>query len=339
MLENMKDALPYFLSYLPDGLQFALSNYWRVNGMHTEEIRMRSEQPIELIAHHASGFLTRSGKLSLDTHEGLVIRREELRAFLAKMVDFSLYTLEEELRRGYITIAGGHRVGLAGQAVLRNGKVDHLKAISSLNIRLARARLGVGEAFLPYIWYKTRVAQTLIVSPPRAGKTTLLRDLVRILSKGERRFDIPPQRISLIDERSEIAACVDGVPTLDVGPRTDVLDACPKVEGMMMAIRSLGPDVVAVDELGGAEDMEAVDAARRSGVSVLATIHGASLDEVMRRHHVSRLLESGAFERILIFSRRRGPLTLEAIYTLGKDGAMIKAHLKASETGLVGDRR
>lgn len=326
-----KDVRPYFLTYLPERLKGAFITFWRVKGEETEEIRLRSEQPIELVTYRNAGFLTRDGRLSANTEDAITIGRDELRAFLARLADFSLYALEEELRRGYVTIAGGHRVGLAGHAVLRDGKVDHLKEIGSLNIRLARARPGVGEPFLPYIWYGGRVAETLIVSPPRAGKTTLLRDLVRILSRGERRFGIPPQRISVIDERSEIAACVDGVPTLDVGPRTDVLDACPKAEGMMMAIRSLAPHVVAVDELGSEEDVRAVEEARRSGVSVLATLHGSSFEEIMRRKSVARLLETGGFERILILSRRRGPLTLEEVYTPGKDGVMLKTRLPAGD--------
>lgn len=171
--------------------------------------------------------------------------------------------MEEELRKGFITIPGGHRIGLAGRTVLSGGGVEHLRDITGFNVRIAREVPGIADGVLPYLLDKgrQRMMHTLILSPPQHGKTTLLRDLARQISLGElgKREGIRPGlKVGIVDERSEIAGSRRGVPAFDVGPRTDVLDGCPKAEGMMMMIRSLSPDVLIADEIGRPEDAEAV---------------------------------------------------------------------------------
>jgi stage III sporulation protein AA len=159
---------------------------------------------------------------------------------------------------------------------------------------------------------------TLILSPPQCGKTTLLRDLVRALSTGSI-AGLPPQKVSVIDERSEISGSVDGVPQFQLGPRTDVLDACPKAEGMLMAIRSLSPEVVVTDEIGRQEDVQAVLEATHAGVSVMASAHAGSLEQWQSRPNMMDLFRSVAFSRYIILSRRRGPGTVEQVLNgLGK---------------------
>ncbi|MDP3486426.1 MAG: ATPase, T2SS/T4P/T4SS family, partial [Bacillota bacterium] len=147
---------------------------------------------------------------------------------------------------------------------------------------------------------------TLVISPPQAGKTTLLRDIARQLSdKG--------QRVCIVDERSEIAGCYNGCPQLDVGLRTDVMDGCPKAEGMLMALRALSPDVIITDEIGRAEDAAAIEEALNSGVRVIASAHGSTYEEVAARPNLSTLLQRGLFQRVVILSNRRGPGTIEYI--------------------------
>ena len=192
----------------------------------------------------------------------LIATGEEIGRTLSLVSDCSYYALESEFANGYITIPGGHRVGLTGQAAVWADGTVRIRDVSGLSFRIARAVKGAGarlarELAGPY----GRLASTLIVSPPGAGKTTLLRDLCRISGEGMPEAGIRPSQVGIVDERSEIAACYGGIPQHDVGPRADVLDRCPKARGIMMVMRSMGPEVIATDELGGEEDARAVAAA------------------------------------------------------------------------------
>ncbi len=277
-----------------------------------QEIRVRQGQPVLAYATGAEYLL---GQKGFQTQAIGAVRAsaEHIRHLLATVSKNSLYALEEELRSGYVTVAGGHRIGLAGRAVVERGRVKTLKHITGFNIRLARQVKGCAKRLLPALVSSTGlVDSTLIVSPPQAGKTTLLRDLARALSTGEglkRGY-----KVSIIDERSELAACYQGVPQLDVGPRSDVLDACPKAEGMMMALRSLSPEVLVTDEIGRREDTEAIEEAVHCGVSMLVTAHGQSFEELERRPALASLLNQGAFGRFVFLSNRQGPGTIEGVY-------------------------
>jgi stage III sporulation protein AA len=277
-----------------------------------EEIRVRQDRPLELIASGESWYVGRERRLSRNPEEALSVTREDCLRMLNLITDHSLYALEEELRRGYVTVAGGHRVGLAGRVVTEQGRVRHLREITCFNVRIARQVPGVAEPLLPYVMPGGEPESVLIISPPQCGKTTLIRDLARLASSGGKHR--PSRKVGIVDERSEIAGCVRGVPTHDVGPRTDVLDGCPKAEGMMMMIRAMSPEILVVDELGGAEDCVAVREALHAGVRLFATAHGGSPDEIRRRPALSELVEQGAFGRLILLSRRLGPGTVEAIY-------------------------
>ncbi|SFJ31448.1 stage III sporulation protein AA [Thermoflavimicrobium dichotomicum] len=277
-----------------------------------EEIRVRQGRPLEVITSEQSWFVSRTCQLSMQPKDSMIPTKEHCQKMLNLISQHSLYAMEEELRRGYVTVEGGHRIGLVGKVVVENGNVKHIREVAGFNIRIARQVIGVGEGLVPYLLDGEQVENLLLVSPPQCGKTTLIRDLARLASTGGSRFR--SHKVGIVDERSEIAGCVDGVPQHDVGPRTDVLDACPKAEGMMMMIRSMSPEILVVDEIGRMEDSVAVHEAICSGVHLFTTAHGSSIEEICHRPILSELIREGVFTRIVVLSRRRGPGTVEGIY-------------------------
>jgi stage III sporulation protein AA len=278
------------LALLPKKIQSQLLRVPPDILLKSEELRIRVERPIEVIVAGEPYFLS---------YEVSVQDAEQL---LSHLSQFSLYTLEEELKRGYITIAGGHRVGLAGKVILENGIVKAIRNISSFNIRIARQKIGVAELFIPFL-YEGTWKHTLIIGAPQTGKTTILRDIARIISTGSGPLKIPAQKVGIVDERSEIAGCVHGVPQLEFGIRVDVLDGCPKAEGMMMMIRSMSPDVIVVDEIGRSEDSIAVLDAVNAGIKLISTTHGHTFAEIKKRPFMTELLLQNIFERFLEIKR------------------------------------
>lgn len=244
----------------------------------------------------------------------LVVTKEEIEHTLSLVSDCSYYALESEFANGYITIPGGHRVGLSGQAAVWADGTVRIREVSGLCFRIARAVRGAGALLARELaGPRGRLASTLIVSPPGAGKTTLLRDLCRISGEGMPEAGIAPSQVGIVDERSEIAACYGGVPQHDVGPRADVLDRCPKARGIMMVLRAMGPEVIATDEIGGEDDAKAVAAAISGGAVVLATCHGDSLEQVRKRPYSRWLTSEGYFDKAVVLSKRRGPGTVEYV--------------------------
>lgn len=286
-----------------------------------EEIRLRIAKPILLVGHQQEHFIDAQGR-SVPAEEGYLVKREDLLQALERMTQSSLYAAEEEMKQGFITLPGGHRVGLTGEAVMKDGHIQTLKHISALNIRLARALEGKAQRILPKLITKDgSIYHTLILSPPRAGKTTLLRELIRQLSNGNPGLNLRGQTVGVVDERRELAGMWQGIPAYNLGYRTDILDGCPKRLGISMLIRSMAPQVVAVDELGHPEDVEAVLDALRTGVKVLSTAHAANLQEALTRPTLKALLDYGFFQRVVILSRRQGPGTVEEIISIGGENS------------------
>nr|WP_282943485.1 stage III sporulation protein AA [Paenibacillus sp. RC67] len=285
-----------------------------------QEIRVREERPLEIVWGQKYSFVAALSGLCEDPTLAYRPTREDCSTLLEMLTQHSLYTFDEELRRGYITVQGGHRIGLAGRAILEQGKVKHLKEITSFNIRVARELKGAGSHVLPFLVDTSSVSihHTLIVSPPQQGKTTLIRDLARLISGGTASGSIyglgRGLKVGIVDERSEIAACDRGVPRFDLGPRTDVLDGCPKAEGMMMMIRSMSPEVLIVDEIGRQEDAAAIHEAIHAGIRVIATAHGLHHGDVRRRPVLKELLDGEVFNRIVVLNKRAGAGTLEGVY-------------------------
>ena len=252
-----------------------------------------------------------------------IVTLDDIKQILVRVSNYSLYAYEEEIKQGYITIKGGHRIGIAGECVLSQGEVRTIRNISSLNIRICREVKGCSNEVMKFITENNRVFNTLIVSPPKCGKTTILRDIARNISNGMPINSLMGKKVSIIDERSEIASCFNGVPQLDVGIRSDILDNCLKKDGMIMAIRSLSPDILICDEIGTEGDMEALNMAFNSGVNIIVSIHGYSIEDIYRRRIFKDLLENSILDRIIVLSNKNGPGTIENAYLIG-DGGDIK---------------
>ncbi len=279
--------------------------------LDVQEIRMRSGQPFLL--KKAEGIFSlrkNGGLLSAPWENGIRISTADLRETVSLLSAYSLYAFEEELRQGYITMEGGHRVGFCGKTVLENNEIRTLRQINALNIRIAREQKGWGEQFLPQLMEEDTFCHTLIVSPPGCGKTTLLRDIVRCLSERGK-------TVGVVDERGEIAPLRDGIPQMDVGPCTDVLEGCPKAKGMVLLLRSMSPDIIAVDELGRKEDIEAAEEALYAGVKLIATAHGRDFADLETRPQLRALIRKKVFERYLFLSNRNGVGTTEEIRDKG----------------------
>lgn len=246
------------------------------------------------------------------------VTTDDLKYMMTKISNYSLYAFEEEIKQGYITLKGGHRVGLAGECVISKGEVRTIKNISSLNIRICKEVIGASNKVMKLIAENDRVYNTLIVSPPKCGKTTILRDIAKNISNGMYQINLKGKKVTIVDERSEIAACYNGIPQMNVGIRTDILDNCLKKSGMIMAIRSLSPEVLICDEIGTEGDLEALNMAFNSGVNIIVTVHGYDIEDIYGRRVFKDLIDNCILERIILLSNRRGVGTIEKVYKVNR---------------------
>lgn len=282
-----KQILRYFSKRISQDLEIFLNE-------HLEEIRLRANKPIIL---------------RYDTYETIlkyITKTEDLLETLQNICENSIYAYQKEICEGFITVKKGHRVGIAGNVVIENEKVKNIKYISSLNFRIAKEINDCSKKVLKYILdvENNSVYNTLIVSPPGGGKTTILRDLIKNISNGIDEINFKGLNVGLVDERGELAAMYKGVAQNDVGLRTDILDNIPKAIGMKLLIRSMGPQVISADEIGTYEDVEAIDYAICSGVKGIFTAHGNSLQQIFLNPILSELLNKHIFERIIILNKK-----------------------------------
>lgn len=269
-----------------------------------QEIRVRVHAPLMIRSKGKEYFVTESGQVTNRRNPEDNMQPKDLEEIVYHICRSSLYAYEEEIKRGYLTIEGGYRVGVAGQAVLDNGgTIKTIKNISFLNIRIAHEVVGASESVLGQLYIEGKIKNTLVISPPGYGKTTFLRDLVKEVSNGNRYGE--GRHCCVIDERSEIAGSFRGVPQLNVGVRTDVLDGCPKAVGMMMVLRSMAPQIIVVDELGTKEDIQALFSVIRSGCGLLATIHGEGIEDLRAKGFLGEVIKEGVFERYVVIGEDR----------------------------------
>lgn len=276
------------------------------------ELRLRVNEPFIMVFPFGEYFINEDLGLTQNEGNAYKVTQADIRSTVDFVSDYSLYAYEDELRQGFITVRGGHRVGIAGQVVLHNGRVRSVKHISFINIRLAHQIKGCGRELLPYIIKEGRLLHTLIISPPGRGKTTLLRDIIRLVSDGNSYSK--GMNVCVVDERSEIAACYMGVPQNDVGIRTDILDCCPKAEGMLMMLRSMNPKVIAVDEVGSRDDIDAISYVINCGCGILATVHGDSIDDIRTKPVLRKLVEEKVFDRYIVLGGKGSIGEVESIF-------------------------
>lgn len=274
-----------------------------------QEIRMRIGRPLLVVYKNEERMLFSEKTDGFREH---IVTREEMRETLEYVSHYSLYAYEQEMRQGFITIEGGHRVGVIGKAILERERVKNLQYISSINIRVAHEVIGCANPLLPYITKDRQVCHTLIISPPCCGKTTLIRDLIRQISDGN--DYVKGCSVGVVDERSELGGCYLGVPQNELGIRTDILDGCPKAGGMLMLIRSMSPQVIAVDEIGSAEDIHAMEYAMQCGCTLIASVHGRDMEEVSEKPVLSELVRKKRFERYVVLEKRRHPGEIRAVF-------------------------
>lgn len=282
---------------------------------HLQEIRLRAEKPVAVLLRGKEWFVTGQGEWTGDIQKARCASSKEVRAVLKHICDYSPYAYEDELRRGYMTLAGGHRVGIVGETVMSGGEIRTIKNVSALNIRIAHQIKGAADDIVPLLYERGVLQNTLIISPPGCGKTTLLRDMIRQVSDGNGYSE--GLTVGVVDERSELAGCYMGIPQNDMGVRTDVLDGCPKQLGMLMLLRSMSPRVIAIDELGSAEELQALQVASVCGCNIIATAHGVDRKDVERRFGFSAGELEKVFRILIYLCRKNGNCVVEKIEKTG----------------------
>ena len=303
---NYKDILRYFPENIREILEKKINN-----NLIIEEIRIRNSKPIILKLNNSEKIIN------------YIVQTEDVLNILQSICENSIYSYQNQICEGFITIKGGHRIGITGSAIIENNQVKNLNYISNLNFRIARQIIGCSNNIIKEIinQEENTIYNTLIVSPPGAGKTTLLRDIIRNLSNGTE--ELTGKNIGVVDERGEIAAMYKGIPQNDLGIRTDIIENIKKSVGMKMLIRSMAPEIIVADEIGSKEDVQEINYAVCSGIKGIFTAHGNSLEDLKLNPAIAELIEKNIFERLL-FLDKNNKGKVNKIYALDKINKVYK---------------
>lgn len=282
-----------------------------------EEIRLRVQKPLIFNLNNRDYFFDENKKmLTENIKTSYIVSKKDIENTFQIMCKHSIHSFIEDIKKGFITLSGGHRVGIAGKVVIEDNSIRNIKNISYLNIRISREIIGCSDKIINHIYTSKNINNTLIISPPQCGKTTLLRDIVRNLSNGNEKLGLRGVKVGLIDERNEIAGSYLGIPQKNVGYKTDIIETCPKDIGIMMLLRSMSPNVIVTDEIGNINEIQALYTALNGGVSLITTVHGNSIDDIKSRSEINRLLDKELFKKVIVLSSKKGPGTIEKIYDL-----------------------
>lgn len=288
--KKMEEIIKYFPIYIQNLIRSIIAQNPEISICeNVQEIRIRADRPLIL--------KLRQGDVLLE----YIVTSQDILQTVERLCENSIYAYKNQICEGFITIPGGHRVGITGSCVIENGKIINLKYISSLNIRVARQVLNCSNKIIKDIinQEENTIYNTMLVSPPGKGKTTMLRDIIRKISNGMPDIKFAPKTCGIVDERGEIASCFKGVPQNDVGMRTDIIENVSKSQGLQMLIRSMSPEVVACDEIGTAEDVQAIRQTMCAGVKGIFTCHGKTAEDIKKNKAISELIESKIIEKII----------------------------------------
>lgn len=299
------------VALLSKPLQQLLSGLENNIKSQTYEIRLRSNRPIMLFGSYGSGFLkTDQSFCTKYDKDCKICTPEELRESFNRICGYSIHTHQNSINEGFVTMRGGHRAGVVGTAVCDSGgKIVSTKDISSINIRIAREIKGCAEK-IAELFDRSSTGSLIIAGPPSSGKTTVLRDLIRILASTDRSYCY---KISVIDEREELAAMDGSIMGNDLGISSDILNSYPKSEAVLLAVRTMSPEIIALDEVGNTDEIKAIEQAVNTGVRFILTVHASSFDEIVTRPQIERLINTYSFDRVCLLSNEK-VCTVKAIY-------------------------
>ncbi len=291
------------ISYLSPRLRCAVQSMSGSDTYRIQEIRLRAGRPLAVSINGKEKFVTMAGKLTAYPDEGVKVLRTEIEETFRAVCEYSVYSYQKELREGYVTLKGGARVGISGTAVYENGVLTSMRNISSMAFRIPR-EVKNSAAELATL----RFNGLLVAGAAGSGKTTVLRDLCRILGS--------EKRVSLVDSRGEVAGMLHGMPQFDIGFHTDVFDGFPRDIGAMTALRSMTPEYIVCDEIGTYDDTEAIKQICGCGVNIIASAHGGSIEDILRRTALLPLIEAGIFSHIAMLESALHPGRISEITDL-----------------------
>ncbi len=317
-MEGYVQVLPYFSDMIRTSLAAVPSSVQKT----VREIRLRQGRPLSLVLMGTTVFLTSSGAVTKSPGMGTLIPDEaDLWDCFQRVCGYSVHSCEEQIRQGFLTLPGGHRVGFSGTAVQEDGKIITLREVNSMNFRIARSFPNISRDFVRR-FYGDSLPSILLSGAPMSGKTTFLKDIIAALSSGKAGKYI---KIAVIDERGELGAVYNGTPQIELGPCTDVLTGYPKGEGMNIALRTLSPELIVCDEIGGEGEANAIRMSLNAGTAVLATAHAGRLDALMRRPQIRTLIDEGAFDFLVQLKGQEAPCQIREVRQVGEQNSQSPA--------------